>query len=104
MTRRFRTKSPDKRHTIGRQRDNPLEHGIAPRCVVGEGHLNRLIRSQRFNFHREDPIQPIASVLIAAAVCIVMHSGCVAQAKVFMGKTSCIALTIKGKPIADGFA
>jgi hypothetical protein len=26
------------------------------------------------------------------------------QAKVFMGKTSFIALTIKDKPIADGFA
>src|SRR5215469_5965113 len=35
---------------------------------------------------------------------IVMHSGGVVQAKIFMGKTSFIALTIKCKPVADGFA
>jgi hypothetical protein len=30
---------------IGRQRDSPLEHRIAPRRVVSEGHFDRFVRA-----------------------------------------------------------
>src|SRR5580700_7909285 len=90
--------------SLDRQRDSPLKHRIAPRRVVGKGHLDRLVRSERFDLHGEEPIQPIALVPVVTGVRIVMHSGCVVDAKPGMRKTSCIAFTIKGKPIADRFA